>query len=839
MSNPSDPVAEAVSSRASRPAVQLLLAGVTPTHWRAGAMLGGIGLAGALATSLVTVLLLLAGVYTVPDLPEDGPDILGTWFFWLFQLVGMGFLSPLGGEFATDAGTLGALGLSTSAYLAPLVVPVATVTAILTVGRRVHRDLALPRGSVRAVVAATAGLTLAAAVLLLVAVFPVSFDVDETTSLSLRAVSVWGFLVAGVVGAGAAYVRLGPPGERIVPTAWRQAAREVVEHLGGLALLGGAALTISLGASLDEGAAFVYLAIPILLPLLGLAGLAVASLSAITVSGTVGSILGDGASSDAFTMFSSGLPAWVRICVSMVTILAVVVAGIRWRARRGPITSTGTDWAALPLTYGAFGLLTMAFGSLSVDVASGELGGFAGVVGPAPWTFLVLAALGLLVDIVARYAALPVLRVLPAGLGTALVGRVGERRLSLDEPAPVVAPAATSEPSVAEPATAAASAPEAPPTPAPTVDVAAATDRPLSRRAKRAWLATGIGVAGIVVLAVAGTVVHNQLAATTYGPQAEVEAYLQAVVDGDASSAVELLDPNVTSAERVLLADEIYAAAQGRPTAFEILDSTVAGDHAEVSATLTMDTKAHPVTFSLATSGRQAIVFDDWRIVEGPQQTVTVGYVGGVTQVNGVDVDLSKVSMLPEGGEQTAVPVLPGEYTFSAPDGTTYLTYGDDVSVLATPGAGSDPDMVGSEVDPTLVHFEQSWTPQAGTDAIAAVKKHVGTCMTSDQFEPEGCPTTLDLLDWGYAVTGIDRSWQAEPGYTFDDGMAEDSIDGPAVIITGGDLTIDYRSRWDEEDTWEKDSDSQTSVFGGDWSSTRVPVSLDDDGKLVLDYSDL
>src|SRR5690606_9917151 len=95
---------------------------------------------------------------------------------------------------------------------------------------------------------------------------------------------------------------------------------------------------------------------------------------------------------------------------------------------------------------------------------------------------------------------------------------------------------------------------------------------PVSRKAKIGWLIGGSAVVVLVAALVVGVFIKNHLAATTYSAQARAEEYLSAVVDGDAGRALELWAPNVTSAERVLLASEIYAAADDRPTAYEITD---------------------------------------------------------------------------------------------------------------------------------------------------------------------------------------------------------------------------------------------------------------------------
>ena len=323
---------------------------------------------------------------------------------------------------------------------------------------------------------------------------------------------------------------------------------------------------------------------------------------------------------------------------------------------------------------------------------------------------------------------------------------------------------------------------------------------------------TGVVITTAVIVSligalVAGYFIRDHLAKTTYGPQGRVESYLAALVEGRATDAIALLDPDVTSAERVLLTDEVYRSADIRPTGYEILDVRIGEKTATVDASLTMDAKRYPVAFELRKSGTVNIFFDDWTLTSGPRQSIQVSGAAIASRVNGAQVNLTSVAV------SDVLAVLPGSYIFDAPKGTDHLSFGSPQTVVVVPGAA-----------PAEVAFYQSWTPAASTDAIAQVNERIATCMTSNKFHPAGCENVLAMTDPGYAVTAIERRWLREPAISFDDGV---------VLIDGGEMKIDYKWRWSEDDTWEPDHRSYSHVF----EMIEVPVTIGDDGTLALDFS--
>lgn len=364
-----------------------------------------------------------------------------------------------------------------------------------------------------------------------------------------------------------------------------------------------------------------------------------------------------------------------------------------------------------------------------------------------------------------------------------------------------------------------------------------------SRRQKRRWIVIIIAIVCIGLLVAAGFITRAVGNSSTYGPEARAKAYLQAVVDGDVDHALELYRPNLSTDQRALLTSEVFGASPARPTAFTIDGTTISGDTATVNADLTIDSKSYPVTITLQKRGHQAVIFDDWTFTEGGMQKIAVSSPEAVDTVNGVKVQL---------GSAKEISVLPGAYTFAPRQNSQYVTFGEPVTVKAfTSGDG----------DAGSVAFTETWSQQGRDYAINQVKSRIAECMQSDKFEPEGCKH-LKMSDPGsYAVTGIRRSWSGQPTIKFTDEAvqqssrsggwggssssgqgtsSQNSTEGAngstagSVVLTGGDMHIDYKWRFDDEDDWRDDSRVSTGVFD---YTTVVPVSIGGDGTPQLDFS--
>lgn len=426
----------------------------------------------------------------------------------------------------------------------------------------------------------------------------------------------------------------------------------------------------------------------------------------------------------------------------------------------------------------------------------------------------------------------------------------------LTEPAAPSVPAAPSAPSipVAPNAPAAPPAPHVPvvptvpdasdafpmsvPIPASTSTVPPTTTGADKTSARRMWLVIGAAAAAVVVAGAALAIWLPSLDGSRAGAgdrtpdsgspasdatvagAATVEAYLGALVDGDAESALELFPADDTRTSQVLLDNEVYAHAT-HPTGYTITDGTRDGSNARVSASVEVGGHAYPVTFELTRTSGDIDTVSGWEITSGPSATVEVGDIRAVSEINGVSVDLKGVA------PGSKLPALPGTYVFAAPAATTVLTFGDDVTVRV----GLDGQAAQS------VSFEATFSEAGRQQATDAVRARVESCMISDQFKPRDCPVALAWADPGiYAVSKLTRSWSTTPDYAFVESASTPS--GYAVRVTGGDLRIDYVWRYAEGDPWTSADDQITNIFNRySTSGTLVPVSVDPTTGLVLDFS--
>jgi hypothetical protein len=363
------------------------------------------------------------------------------------------------------------------------------------------------------------------------------------------------------------------------------------------------------------------------------------------------------------------------------------------------------------------------------------------------------------------------------------------------------------------------------PPPAPPADGAR---RKKIRRRIIVWV---IVVVLIGALIAAAFITRSILAKGKYGPQHQVEDYLQAIVDGKASTATKLLDPNVTTDERVLVTDDVYAATEGRPTDFDITSTEINGSTATVKADLVQDGKTDPVTFTLVKDGKRDVVFDDWSLDSGPQQSVDIGSVPSKVKVNGVDVELGKAvsaAQQDDAAESVSLPVLPGNYHFTAPKGSQYVTYGKDVDVSKR--------LDGEDGGQTPVTFTTSYTAKVYTEASAQIEKKISTCTKDKDMFVQACLAASWESTSYDATFNIHRDWDSGPTVTLQDDDQETAttgddatkLHGNLVATIDAGLLVEAKGRYDADDKDGYDTGDNFNPFtdrSGD--PLQFPLKID------------
>lgn len=332
----------------------------------------------------------------------------------------------------------------------------------------------------------------------------------------------------------------------------------------------------------------------------------------------------------------------------------------------------------------------------------------------------------------------------------------------------------------------------------------------------------------LIGVSIGGYFYREHMASTKYSPARQVERYLDAVVEGRADAVVKLHRPGDAGSELTLMTEKIAKSAEQRPSSYTLGEVTTTGKNATVEAYLTMDGKNYPVKFKLVSAGTADVFFDRWKIVEAPEQNLYVGHIPHQLEINGIAVELPVKDQKVTQRGADSFPVLPGTYTISAPKGSKYISFGEDQQVTVLPASASA--KAGAD---EAVEFSQSYTPALEADVKADIEAHINQCFSSTLFEPPGCEDTLYMDDYGPAITGIQRSWKESPGFDWyppDDEMSEPG----RMVLSGGDMRIKYKWRWEADESWEDDQDTRYIVFGyGEDTWVEVTMVSDDSYKLT------
>jgi hypothetical protein len=207
-------------------------------------------------------------------------------------------------------------------------------------------------------------------------------------------------------------------------------------------------------------------------------------------------------------------------------------------------------------------------------------------------------------------------------------------------------------------------------------------DRPqvMTALRKHWWWIVALVVLVVAAVILASTLVRHQNRADVGAAEQTVEDYLDAVVDGDAATALKLWRPDTSSGEDLILDPEVYAAAKNRPTRYDITSTAEDGDDVTVKAELTQSGQSFPLSFSLRQSDRDE---GTWTITQGPEAFMVLRSPATDVQVNAQPVTL------PKDQEKVRLAALPGDYRVlaaSSRDGVNYV----DSTVTVLPTSGED-----------------------------------------------------------------------------------------------------------------------------------------------------
>lgn len=877
MTTPHDPGAPAIpqtdsaqphaSEQSPQPRATALLARVgNPLPSLLAAL---VSYAGGIVVSVIILLLALVGLMisgsgNMSDTPQDvAGDLMGgvdlsssafnTVVFFLglpAQLVSMAFFGGYGvhASFRASAGDIGSLegGVNASVWFMPVLVCAVVLIIGFFAGRRVGARGAVISPLFAWIHAAIGGA--AVAVLSSILTFATAYRMSASIGFGSMGISIHAagflpffalfFFVTLAVG-------LGTVTSRGFPRWWPRVSEFVdavklgLFHAGLFSVI--AAISMFLLAAISNLGAgtlgdFLKTSLGQLFTLPLFAGTAFAGLGSMGIFSSLHSSASTGQNSaipaelfpwqQSASVFS--LDEWWQVLLAfLLAVVCLAVSALVWAQARPRVSASTlanvTSWSALPVAYFVLGLAAIVGSTVGFSFAmhgSAEMLQYLGIpstggysFAAVAWTPLLGAVVGILIEVLARFAAPFVTPYLPVNLGR-FVHTQQPVTDALDHNGPALV---TTVPRAVQ------DAPEAAPTPvaAPVI----AETKPLSPKAKKGLLIGG-GIAGGLLVVLIGLVVAvNVLSSTVFSPKSEVEDYVAAVKEGRYGDAVSIAPPNIANPNRVLMTNAVGAKAQTPITGYTIGDVQISGETASVPVTLDNDGATQEKLFTLTRKGNQFLIFPKWELESPEYQTLYFEPSSGTRYViNGVEVDFSRAQVPQNGpfatdGEIIPLPVFPGTYTVSKKVESPYV---DASTATVTVPIVGEVQSEGSS-DPTL-----NDTGRKRIEALA--KENIDGCFkdrTSATISTESCKVSA----YAYGqVDGTTGTWTVDEYPTVS--VSEGFNDGTWSVQTEqpGQATYAYKaeSYFDENAPTDEKSEVPLYLYG--------TATLDDQGEIVITW---
>ena len=581
---------------------------------------------------------------------------------------------------------------------------------------------------IRAAWSVVVGLGYSVVVTVLGAVVPVAYS-----PVSISATGFASFFGALLLVAGGTFMGLSAITRAELHRPWAAAYASVITFM---VVAGAVVVVVFVVYSLIKQPKTVAL-LPLLGPTIAWWGTVVAGAGTVGLDGSSSSALGSylPVSDLASSLWSGHLPAWAW--VSVVVFLALVVAsGIFAGALSRPDQRT---WYRIPVAWTSVALILQLAVVIRVWVggaAEGVSASVNGSVGAAAYTFLIFGLWSGVAAVSAQYLSSYGLAYLPGFLRQAAVvppppppvgygvGGLGTEFAAPPqaEPTAVIPYAESSNtpgfvaPAVDQPAypaaPPAASAASVAPPPAPVK---------LSPKAKTG-LFIGLGALAVVIVA---AVVIGIVKSTLFSPEARAMGFMSALEQGHARDAAGALGTDSSP----LFSDDIYAAAENRPTKAAVSSATVVGNTATVTISYSRSGEAHTADLMLNRTGTDWLIMDRWVIVDGaPGMTsMDISWPSGAGPrsfaVNGFDLPA------PPADADGAVHYLafPGTYTVEAKADVNFKAETQTWDTDST-------DSVSFGADPT---------DSLKNSLIGAVRTRIAECGKSTDAVPTNCPFSV------------------------------------------------------------------------------------------------
>jgi hypothetical protein len=232
-----------------------------------------------------------------------------------------------------------------------------------------------------------------------------------------------------------------------------------------------------------------------------------------------------------------------------------------------------------------------------------------------------------------------------------------------------------------------------------------------------------------------------------FGPERAARDYLDAVTDGDLTSAARQA-PAAGEGSTALLTDDVYGAAEGTASGYELGDLTEWDeDKAVLAVELEGVERGAEQELMLERDGRRWLLFDRWRVSDGGLARLVSlprGEAEGGLTVNGV----------PVADDAEEFWMLPGTYRVELHARNRWVE--EDAAPL----------VVGDELGSLFEPGEVSASAELRSTVEAELAAYLEQCMSSTEAEPEGCPQSaypfgdVRRLSWSLVTAPtLDYSW--------------------------------------------------------------------------------
>ncbi|MHA7304389.1 zinc ribbon domain-containing protein [Arthrobacter sp. TMN-49] len=702
-----------------------------------------------LIVSLVVSLLAVIGMATggsgssvaVPDNPfiSDGqlPSPWTVLFQLAAQLPAMGMIGSLGGRIDADLGAFGAINMSVGIIALPLLITAAAIAALVIAGRLAEKRLPSTTTADRVMQSVVSGAAFSLFLNVVATAASLRIPVMEDVVLGFNAVDFSSIAVSALVGAVASFagrssVAVPSAGKKgFVVSLVRDAGLTLTLHAGIILVVAIPAAIIVMGV---ENGWAASLSAPLWAPTAGLLLLGLGHFAAFGTATAAGmGSAGMGKSTFGYGMGGSladfGFPAWAGWLLVLLVLVATVAAATYWYLRRGAKNPTSiSGWVALPAAFLVFGALVLWLTSIHASFSMSQGAGGASM-GLAWWTPFLMVLWGAAMEVASRYLAPAIAPLLP----TALVARVQKSPSILSKPLAGAAGSSPVEQHQTQPQqfeTGAAARPGAP---------VLIERTPLSKKQKRNLIIAGGAVALVAVLVGGGAIAVNTVRGAN-GPDKVIDAYLQALVSGDAERALEISDPSIPNAQRVLLTNEIYGKATKRPDGFTILKTTMGEEQANVQVELRQNGEKVETNYVLVKSD-PSLLDDHWKLKETKPGTVTISSSSSLSSVlvNGFEVSLAGLAESASSSYSSyQLPAFPGNYDLDLPSSSKYLS-AEPAAAVVSIHPGNSHRSVELALD-TNDAFDKA----VGEKVSALLAK----CSEQKTLEPVDCPfSTYEYSD--------------------------------------------------------------------------------------------